>query len=85
MVVIRTATEMGFHVPRDLSVAGFDDLSGAALYNPPITTVAQDFDDMGRRAVRRLLLSETESAAAFPLEETLDTKLIVRKSTGPVP
>ncbi|HEY3333107.1 MAG TPA: LacI family DNA-binding transcriptional regulator [Capsulimonadaceae bacterium] len=84
MLVIQTAAKMGVRVPDNLSVAGFDDLAGAELYNPPLTTIAQSFGEMGRIAVRRLLRCiDEESASGSPAEETLPTRLVVRASTGP--
>jgi len=50
MIVIRLASERGLSVPRDLSVTGFDDVTVATLYNPPLTTVAQPFEEIGHAA-----------------------------------
>ena len=92
MAVLRAASQMGFRVPEDLSVAGFDDLSVSALLNPPLTTIAQSFEEMGRRAVRRLLsdgASETNTTSPEKavieelLEEALATRLVIRESTAP--
>lgn len=81
MAVMRAASRMGVRVPDDLSVAGFDDLAVASLLNPPLTTVAQSFEEMGRRAVRRLLGGEEMKGA--PDEEALATHLVIRESTAP--
>ena len=43
--------EAGRRVPEDVSVVGFDDLPEAAYFAPPLTTVRQDFVELGRRAV----------------------------------
>lgn len=81
MVVVRTAAQLGLRVPHDLSVAGFDDLLGAGLYNPSLTTVAQSFETMGQVAVRHLV---AEIQGAPPASgELLPTRLVVRNSTGP--
>jgi LacI family transcriptional regulator len=90
MVVIRTAVEMGIAVPHDLSVVGFDDLAAAELYNPPLTTVAQPFEEMGRVAVQRLLRcisakEQKNSGSDEILQELVTTRLIVRGSTASVP
>lgn len=66
MVVCRTARAEGFSVPADLSVTGYDDLAMAACADPPLTTVAQPFHEMGRSAVQRLLLAIT--AGGYMLE-----------------
>ena len=53
--VIQVAGELGLRVPADVSVMGFGDLNIASLCNPPLTTLAQPFQLMGRLAVRHLL------------------------------
>jgi LacI family transcriptional regulator len=88
MVVVRTAGQMGLRVPQDISVAGFDDSAAAALYNPPLTTVAQPFEEMGRVAVRALLASTSAEQEPEPFEYSLDqlpTRLVVRQSTAAPP
>jgi DNA-binding LacI/PurR family transcriptional regulator len=53
--VLRALHEAGRAVPRDVSVVGFDDILLAEHLWPPLTTVVQDFDEIGRRLVARLL------------------------------
>lgn len=81
--VICAASEIGLEVPRDVSVVGFDDVSLASFTHPPLTTIAQPKYEMGVLAtemlIQRILSSE------IPLRnELLDTKLVIRKSTGAV-
>ena len=47
--VIRALTERGLRVPEDVSVVGFDDVPEAGFFRPPLTTVRQDFDEVGRQ------------------------------------
>lgn len=47
--------ELGLHVPGDLSVAGFDDIALARYVNPPLTTVHQPMQEIGRFATQMLL------------------------------
>lgn len=85
MTVVQTAARMGLRIPQDISVTGFDDSRAAALYNPPLTTVAQDFEEMGRQALRKLL-ARTNPAWSAPEESEevqLATELVVRESSGP--
>lgn len=83
MTVIQTATRLGFRVPQDLSVTGFDDSRTAALYNPPLTTVAQNFEEMGRRAVRQLLAMTSDlEGMQDGAELCLPTSLVARHSTA---
>ena len=53
--LIAAAEEAGLKVPEELSITGFDDMEGAGLSNPPLTTVRVSTVEMGRLAVRRLI------------------------------
>ena len=53
--LLRRLHEAGRKVPRDLSVVGFDDIPEAAYFTPPLTTVRQDFAELGRRCLHSLL------------------------------
>ncbi len=53
--VLRAAHEAGRDVPGSLSVVGFDDFPESESFWPPLTTVHQSFDEVGRRAVATLL------------------------------
>ena len=55
MGLIRGLTAADIVVPRDVSIAGFDDIEFAAAYNPPLTTVRQSRRDIGERAADLLL------------------------------
>lgn len=81
MVAIQTAAQMGLRVPQDISVSGFDDITVAPWTNPPLTTVAQHFEEMGRRAVRHLLNSDPTELV--PRQDALPTRLVIRESTAP--
>src|SRR5690348_7528845 len=82
--VLRAAREMGLRVPEDLSVVGFDDIDISQHTNPPLTTVHQPIRQKGESAVR-LLLSVVERRDLPPEQLRLETRLIVRGSTGPAP
>jgi DNA-binding LacI/PurR family transcriptional regulator len=53
--VLRALHEAGRRVPEDVSIVGFDDVPEAAFFTPPLTTVRQPFDLVGRRSVECLL------------------------------
>ena len=77
---LRALPDTGRRVPEDVSVVGFDDIADAADYRPPLTTVRQDFDTLGERALAMLVASiETEPAPAF---ETVPAPLVIRSSTA---
>lgn len=85
--VLRAYAEAGRDVPGDVSVVGFDDLPVSGFTVPPLTTVRQDFDELGRRAVARLaaLLSPGPADGAGPDPGDLLPELVIRASTGPPP
>ena len=73
--------ERGLKIPDDISIAGFDDMSWAALLQPPLTAVAQPTYELGRQAAELLL--ERLKSPDKPVEHVqLDTTLIVRGSSG---
>lgn len=79
---LRALDDHGISVPGDVSVIGFDDIPAASLTHPPLTTVAQDYRLAGEVLVDTLLRQirgEPSESAALP------TRLIVRRSTAPVP
>ena len=53
--VIRGLHDAGRRVPEDVSVVGFDDTPESGYFLPPLTTVRQDFGEVGRRCVELLL------------------------------
>jgi LacI family transcriptional regulator len=83
---LRAASEAGLHVPHDLSITGFDDISLAAFTVPALTTVGQPLEAMAAEAVKMLLEQvaghERSSAARYA---RITPSLIVRESTGPCP
>ena len=49
---LRALHEAGYEIPRQVSVVGFDDIPEAQYFTPPLTTVRQDFAEIGRRSLR---------------------------------
>lgn len=82
--VMRALTEHGLRVPDHVSVIGFDDVPGAAYFQPPLTTVHQDFAELGTRAASYLIDLVTDPAQAVS-QHVLMPRLVVRSSTGPAP
>lgn len=78
--VYHAAHEHGRRIPDDLSVVGFDDIPEAAHFWPPLTTVLQDFTELGRRSVEHLV-AEIEGGEE-PGPVTITPELVVRGSTA---
>ena len=72
--------EQGLEIPDDVSVVGFDDLPEAPYFTPPLTTVRQDFAELGRRGVQ-LVLARLAGEDLHP--DPVPAPLLVRASTGP--
>lgn len=71
----------GLHVPRDISVVGFDDIDLATFTEPPLTTVRLARHDLADLACKALLAMEVGQPG---YELYLTTTLVIRESTGPV-
>jgi LacI family transcriptional regulator len=78
--ILRALSEEGLRIPVDVSIICFDDQPYCAYLNPPMTTVEQNKEQMGRIAVR-LLLDQLQSSRG-PMHEgiVLPTRLIERAS-----
>lgn len=73
--------DAGIEVPGQVSVVGFDDIPEAAHFWPPLTTVRQDYRELGRQCVARLLRTGTPQVSE--LGAPLAPELVVRGSTAP--
>jgi DNA-binding LacI/PurR family transcriptional regulator len=81
--LLRAMHEAGRRVPEDVSVVGFDDSPEAGYLVPPLTTVRQDFPEVGRRAIAVLhaaMVGEEED-----LDRLIEPVMVVRASTAPAP
>ncbi|HEV7298415.1 MAG TPA: substrate-binding domain-containing protein [Tepidisphaeraceae bacterium] len=83
---LRAAQSLGLRVPQDLSIVGFDGTDAALLATPALTTVHAPVREIGRQAIRQLMIqilagvSERSSGVRIRLQP----ELIVRGSTAPV-
>jgi LacI family transcriptional regulator len=84
MQTMHVARTLGLAIPRDVSVVGFDNIPESALIEPPLTTIDQSIQEMGRRAVE-LLIAVVEGETGLTQQVTLPTRLVVRQSTGVPP
>lgn len=73
--------DAGLAIPGDISIIGFDDIPEAPHFWPPLTTVRQDFGELGRRSIA-LLLAEIAGEDTEPYRGAIIPELVVRSSTG---
>ncbi|WP_029663268.1 LacI family DNA-binding transcriptional regulator [Cellulomonas sp. KRMCY2] len=81
---IRAVRRAGLRVPDDVSVIGYDDSALMNCTDPPLTTVRQPIEPMGRAAID-LLVSQINGATVASDELLFEPELVVRGSTGPAP
>ncbi|WP_406144048.1 LacI family DNA-binding transcriptional regulator [Streptomyces sp. NBC_01012] len=78
---LRVLRERGIRVPRDVAVVGFDDMTSVAeAAVPPLTTVRQDVEDMGRLMVRVLMERLNSDTGTWPESVITPTELVRRAS-----
>lgn len=76
---LRVLQERGLRVPQDLSASGFEDSSVTEQTDPPLTTVHQPVEEMGRQ-MARLLVARIRGDEVDDPHLLLDTHLVVRAS-----
>ncbi|MCT2587460.1 LacI family DNA-binding transcriptional regulator [Actinophytocola gossypii] len=79
--VLHECRRRGLKVGHDLAVVGYDEVDWAELLDPPVTTVAQPVEEMGRLAVR-LLLDRIADPDRPPVTKRLPTTFVHRNSCG---
>jgi DNA-binding LacI/PurR family transcriptional regulator len=77
---LRALHERGRRVPEDVAVVGFDDTPESAYFIPPLTTVRQDFERVGRAAVQ-LLVDQLSTGTTRRDRVVIDPELICRQSS----
>jgi DNA-binding LacI/PurR family transcriptional regulator len=79
--VLLALHQSGRDVPADVSVVAFDDVPESAFYMPPLTTVHQDFGDIGRQSID-LLMQYVETPSTPVRRRLLAPRLVVRETTA---
>ncbi|KAA0888452.1 LacI family DNA-binding transcriptional regulator [Pusillimonas sp. ANT_WB101] len=79
--VIKLLRERGVHIPRDMSIIGFDGLKYGQLIEPTLTTISQPNHEIGRRAAERLL-ARLDGTDIHHDSLFLDHVLLERKTVG---
>jgi DNA-binding LacI/PurR family transcriptional regulator len=80
---VRAARRAGLSVPGEVSIVGFDDSALMSCTEPPLTTVRQPIESMGR-AVIALLLAQIAGTSQPSDELLFEPELVLRASTGPL-
>ena len=79
---LRAFADAGKSVPRDVAVAGFDDIPITRYIEPKLTTVHVPIAELGRHALNRLVGAIERPEASGAVAETLDCQVVVRASCG---
>ncbi len=81
--LLRALHEAGRSIPDQLSLVGFDDIPEATYFTPPLTTVRQDFGEVGSRSLRVLVgaIEAFNTGGAVPDGSVVAPELVVRAST----
>ncbi|BAJ63768.1 MULTISPECIES: LacI family DNA-binding transcriptional regulator [Anaerolinea] len=80
---LRAIHECGLRVPYDISVVGFDDELISSFFEPPLTTVKQDYNEQARVGIEYLL--DRIEKRNFSIEhKRISPQLIIRSSTGEI-
>jgi LacI family transcriptional regulator len=77
---VRAILESGRQIPRDISLVGFDDVELASVVHPPLTTVHQPKQEIGRAAVEILLRLGRSHEKPIPEDRQLGVEFIERQS-----
>lgn len=84
--LIKALREAGREVPRDVSVIGYDDTPESGFFHPPLTTVHQDFEQVGRLCVSLLLGQFAQGRRpGGEVHSMVTPQLVERESTAPPP
>jgi DNA-binding LacI/PurR family transcriptional regulator len=79
--VLRALHQHGLMIPQEISVVGFDDIPEAAYFQPPLTTVYQNFSALGRLSVEYLIKMIADSTTPR-MRQVVQPALVIRESSG---
>lgn len=80
--IMHALYERGVRVPDDVSIVGFDNIPAAAFLTPALTTVHQNFDEVGRRGLKLLIDIMDGDPDEVVVPERIPAELVVRQSTA---
>jgi LacI family transcriptional regulator len=79
---LRKLQQLGYQVPVDFSLIGFDDITLTQFTSPPLTTIQVDRETLGRMGVQ-LLLERVKAPGRAAIKTTLGVRLVERGSIAP--
>lgn len=82
--IMRALAERGRAIPDDVSLVGFDDVPESGFLHPPLTTVRQEFADVGRASLT-LMLDQLRTGTRTESSVLVPPVLVTRGTVGPVP
>jgi LacI family transcriptional regulator len=85
IISMRALYDMGFKIPGDISVLGFDNVAISAYVEPPLSTISQPLYNMGVLAAEKLICQiqykEKNGVLEEPMIDTVEADIVIRKST----
>jgi LacI family transcriptional regulator len=85
IIIMRALYDLGYRIPEDVAVMGFDNVNFSSLVEPPLSTVAQPLYEIGAEATKRLIQQirniRKNGNLDAPVVKRLETHLLIRKST----
>jgi DNA-binding LacI/PurR family transcriptional regulator len=82
--IMRAMAEHGRSIPGDVSLVGFDDVPESGYFHPGLTTIRQEFAEVGREALR-LLLGQLQAGARSAASVLVEPVVVARQTVGPPP
>src|SRR5207248_1584622 len=79
--LLSAVNRLGVRVPDELAIVGFDDIPFASISNPPLSTIAVPYEQMGQMACAMLIEQLSTDAPAAPM--SVDVRLMLRSTTAP--
>ncbi|MBW5814946.1 LacI family DNA-binding transcriptional regulator [Yersinia kristensenii] len=80
--VLRALHEHNIDVPEEVSIIGYDDTADSAYFQPPLTTIRQNFKLLGEESVSRLIVKLHHTIEPPSQSLSLETELIIRQTTA---
>jgi LacI family transcriptional regulator len=82
---LRAASELGLHIPQDISIVGFDDIEQSRYSIPTLTTVHASIETLAKSSLQGLLIQIADPTCIIKLKSYVPCSLSIRESAGPPP